>query len=45
MTPKFVWGPNLAFFAFGPWAIYNPWYWAEISKLFDLSNMNFDEPI
>ena len=20
-NPKFIWGPNLAFFAFGPWAI------------------------
>ncbi len=41
LNPKFVWGPNLAFFAFGPWVIIH----GIGPKLADISNMNFDEPI
>ena len=36
---------NLSFFAFGPWAIYNPWYLDEIDKFCNLSNMHFDDTI
>ncbi len=42
---NFGWDHNLSFFALGPWAIYNPWYWAEIGKFCHLSNMNFDSTI
>ena len=41
-NPKFGWSRNLSFFGLGPWAIYNPWYLAEIGKFCNLLKMNID---